>query len=126
VGLQAELGDVQQMGEVRDIPDSWHIRRKAGGFNFIVPQYQETGIAPVLGDNANKEIYKKGLPHEGWLAFEFSDFRDIEFPNAQFDLHLKDSLGGGHRITRKSMLYIKEGEIVVARQPALPPPSKGH
>jgi hypothetical protein len=37
----------------------------------------------------------------------------IEFPNAQFILHLRDSFGGEHRIQRKPMLYKKTGEIVI-------------
>jgi len=123
VGLQVGLGDFQRMAQVTNIPDSWHIRRRRPEFNFF-PSYYDTTIAPALGSRPHKEIYKKGLPHEGWLAFECVDFRDVEFPNAQFDLLLRDSLGGGHRISRKPMLYVREGQIVVPSQPTLPSSSK--
>jgi hypothetical protein len=123
VGLRANLEDFQQNGEVTNILELWRINRRKGE-SMIFPTFEETSLAPVLGGQAHKEIYKKGLPHEGWLAFEFFDFRDVEFPNAQFDLYLKDSLGGSHCISRKSMVYIKQGELVVASKPALPPSPK--
>jgi hypothetical protein len=125
VSLQAKLGDFQKNGEITNIPDSWRIKKKGTGeLDLILPTYRETTIAPVLDNPPQKEIYKKGIPHEGWVAFECYDFNDIEFPNAQFDVHLKDSLGGSHLITRKSMVYIRKGQITVAGQPTLPAPSK--
>lgn len=126
VGLHVGLEGFQQDCAITNIPDSFRIkRRREGDFDLILPSYQETTIAPILGGQAHKEIYKKGLPHEGWLAFECYSLQDVEFPNARFDLHLKDSLGGTHCISRKSMVYIRDAELVVASSPALPaPPSK--
>jgi hypothetical protein len=66
--------------------------------------------------------YKKGIPHHGWFAFEFTLLGDgMEFPNAKIDLFLRDSLGNPHTITRIAGVYPKTGELIRITPPAIPP-----
>ena len=96
---------------MKNIPPHWSIRRrKEGTLSFT---FEETLIEPALGSEPHIEVYKKGIPREGWLAFEAYPWGEVEFPNAQFDLHLKDSLGGAHCIRRPSGVYAKTGEFML-------------
>jgi len=118
IGLSATVGRRSLECTVMDaVPSAWRIKRlKAGSF---FGETVETTIAPDLLPD---EIYKKGIPHSGWLAFEYTPLKDCEFPNAEFVMHLKDSLGGIHTIRHEATIYYREGEIVVstAATPSLP------
>lgn len=112
-GLEVKLGTFQRIGETEDIPALWRIRRKKTGLLGFT--FEETPITPQLGTPAENERYSKGIPRIGWLAFAFHSFgEDVEFPNAEFKIHLIDSLGGQHCIRRSSQVYTRTGEIVVA------------
>jgi len=120
-GLQISLGDFQRLAETANIPDAWHIRKKKTG--VLGFGYEDLTIAPALGAPAESETYSKGIPRIGWLAFELHSFgEDVEFPNAEFILHLKDSLGGQHCIRKGPGVYTRTGEIVVAATKPLPSP----
>lgn len=97
-----------------DIPDHWRLK-KPNPRVLLAISYVETEITPKLGANPLDEVYKKGLPKEGWLAFELYISRgETAFPNAQFDLLLTDSLGNQHRIRRNMGLYPTLGELIRA------------
>jgi len=120
-GVRASLGSFRADGTVLDsIPDSWRIKKMRKGVVLGVV-YDEHLIEPLLGVKGHEEIYTKGIPHEGWLAFEFTLWGHMEFPNAQIELFLLDSLKGSHTIVRPAGVYSKEGELIQASQPALPP-----
>jgi hypothetical protein len=114
-GLQVSLGAFHVDGKVVEIPSLWRIKRKRDGALLGV-FYDETPINPCLGTQPD-EIYKKGHPRDGWLNFEYYAHEDIEFPNAEFKVLLKDSLGGEHCIRRESCVYKKTGELVIASDP---------
>jgi hypothetical protein len=112
-GLTVMLGDFRVEGALlQTLPDSWRIqkRKESSALNL---EYIDMPIGPCLGETPEKEVYRKGVPRVGWLAFDFYFQENVEFPNAQFTLLLKDSLGGTHRIYREPMVYRKTGEIVV-------------
>ncbi len=111
VGLRAAIGDSYVDGKIMNkIPDSWRIKKMKEG--MLTTGYEETPIDRCLGAEAHTEIYRKGVPHVGWIAFEFYSVGDVEFPNAEFNLLLKDSFGNDHRIQRKPMFYKRTGELV--------------
>jgi hypothetical protein len=115
-GIRISLGDYQINGDVKnDIPVEWRIKKKRQGILGIA--YDETPIEELLSD---KCVYKKGHPNGGWLAFEVVSSGDIEFPNAQVELLLQDSLGGRHYITREAGVYPRTGELVMATQKLSP------
>jgi hypothetical protein len=118
-GLLIELGEYRKGGDPIQIPPTMRIRREREG-TFIGTALDEFPLEPALGVSPNPEIYKRGIPHEGWLAFEVYAHGSEEFPNAQFDLLLEDSLGGSHRIRRKAGVYRATGQLVVASQPGVP------
>jgi hypothetical protein len=118
-GLQIEIGDYRKGGDRTQIPPNLRIKREREGV-FIGTAFDEFPLEPVLGVSPNSEIYKKGIPHEGWLAFEVYVHGSEEFPNAQFDLLLEDSLGGSHRIRRKAGVYRTAGQLVTASQSVVP------
>jgi hypothetical protein len=91
------------------IPDIWRIKRREETF---VPRYVDASILPILGASS-EETYQLGLPRTGWIAFELYS-GNVEFPNAFFTPLVRDSPGGGHRIERQPMAYVKTGEIVTA------------
>jgi hypothetical protein len=112
-GLQIRIGEDQFSGDlVKHIPDSWRIKKRKDGLLNIA--YEESPFDVSLGVVPHKEVYRRGIPLAGWLAFEFYFLENVEFPNAQFILILKDSLGGEHRVQKDAALYIKTGEIVTA------------
>jgi hypothetical protein len=109
--LEVNLGNFQRLGEMEAVPALWSIRKK--NFGIAGFTFEDTPITPRLGTESDR--YPKGIPRTGWLAFAFPLFgeRDIEFPNAEFTLHLTDSLGGEHDIRREPQVYTRSGEIVV-------------
>jgi hypothetical protein len=120
-GLTISLEGFQWIGEiVADIPDSWRIRRRKA-LPFAIT-FEDTPITPMLGRPAENEPYPKGIPRIVWLAFSLPTFgEEVEFPNAEFAIHLEDSLGGTHCIRRQPQVYKKTGDIVVvANKPSLP------
>jgi hypothetical protein len=78
--------------------------------------YDEFTISPRLGADPHAEIYKQGHPREGWINFELYEF--VEFPNAEFKILLKDSLGGQHWIRREPQVYKRTGELIATAVPA--------
>lgn len=111
-GLQIKLGEFQLEGQVIAIPVEWRIKRKKEG--LFVLAYEAFPLEPRIGAQPTEEIFKRGYPIRGWLAFEAYVWGDVEFPNAQFDLHLKDSLGGEHCIRRTAGVYAKQGALVTS------------
>jgi hypothetical protein len=113
-GLHINIGDFHRLGEPAEIPKLWRIKRKIQQtFSIGV---EETPVTPHLG---MAETYQKGIPQIGWLAFTSYD-EHVEFPNATFTIHLRDSLGGDHYIQREPEVYKKVGElVVVAEKPSL-------
>jgi len=112
VRLQIRVGTDNLHADLpKVIPDSWRFRRRKNElFNFA---YEDIPFDVRLGVVPHDEIYRKGVPRVGWLAFEFISMEHFEFPNAEFTLLLRDSLGGEHRIQRKPAFYKKTGEIIV-------------
>jgi len=112
-GLHVCIGQERLAGSlVNHVPDSWRIKkRKAAGVLNL--DYVETQIEPCLGEAPEHEIYRKGVPRVGWLAFEFHVLENIEFPNAKFTLSFRDSLGGDHCVERPPMLYRKVGTLLI-------------
>lgn len=114
VGARASLADFSVDGEIITTDLSWlRIKRKREGVLLAVV-YDVLAIEPFLGVNPHEEVYKKGKPHEGWLAFEFKVWGNKEFPNAQVELFLKDALGNSHTVVRPAGVYEKTGELVRA------------
>jgi hypothetical protein len=121
-GLHISLGQFQLDGEIAKTPPKWHIKKKKkGAFNL---QYEDVPIDPYLGANPHAEVYRKGIPREGWLAFEVYLFGDAEFPNAQFELFFQDALRGEHHIRRLAGVYERTGELVIDNPASENPP--GH
>lgn len=119
IALSATVGrETVECTVMNAVPSAWRIKRQKAGSFF--GETVETTISPDLPPN---EIYEKGIPHSGWLAFECMPLKDCEFPNAEFKLHLKDSLGGIHTIRREAMIYYREGEIVASTAATPPLPS---
>jgi len=111
-GLAVLIGNFQVEGELRkNIPDSWRIKRKKESA-ALSPEYIETEIGPFLGESAEAEVYRKGVPRVGWLPFDIYLQENVDFPNAHFVLRLKDSLGGEHRIERLPSVYRIVGKLV--------------
>jgi len=75
------------------------IRREREGRSSAQPWTSSAGTS--LGSLTKSGNLQERNPHEGWLAFEVYAHGSEEFPNAQFDLLLEDSLGGSHRIAEK-------------------------
>ena len=118
-GAHASLGKFYADGKVlSSIPALWRIKKKQEGISpAACLEYQ---IDPLLN---TKDIYKKGIPIDGWLAFEFFLIGEgIEFPNAKFDVSFKDSLGNSHTITRPPGVYPTDGELIRIVVPPPPPP----
>jgi len=118
-GVRASIGSFRVDGKALNlIPETWRIKKQKEGF-FFPPVYEQIEISPPLSD---KYVYKKAIPNEGWLAFEFFLVGDeLEFPNAQIDLFLKDSLNNPHTITRPAGVYPKTGELIkVSPLPQIP------
>jgi hypothetical protein len=116
VGLQVRIGAYQSMCDlVKNIPDTWQIRRRDDKYLNMV--YINTPLDSYLGSAPSEETYRTAIPRSGWLAFELYGQENIEFPNAEFNLLLMDSLGGKHRIQRKPQMYIKTGDIVAIPSP---------
>lgn len=113
-GLKISLPDCQMNGEISDIPEVWRLKKRRPA--IIGVAYDEVVIGPRIGAQPHNEVYRKGHPREGWLSFEVYAQGDAEFPNAEFTVHLKDSLGGEHRVRRNSGIYIRTGEIVISQQ----------
>lgn len=112
--LEIRLGDFWQGAERVNIPTNWRVQRKRP--NTLTAVYDEMPLEPALGVGVPGVIYKKGHPQEGWLAFQLHLFHDYEYPNAQFILHLTDSLGGEHQITREPAVYNRTGTIAEASE----------
>lgn len=120
--LEIILGSFRHNAELIEIPTQWRLKKKKeGAFFGFGYTWEETTIEPQLGASGlDTETYVKGIPRRGWLGFKFYNFGHLEFPNAEFILHLEDSLGGLHRICREPMAYDRIGEIVVASPPPTP------
>jgi hypothetical protein len=116
-GLRVSLKDFRAAGEIYPYPETWRIKRRKEG-PYMVPVYEEISVEPRLGANPHAEIYRKGIPREGWVAFELYNSHDRQFPNAQFDLLLRDSLGGEHCIRRDPQVYVKRGELLITPSPS--------
>ena len=100
VGLEVNLPGFNRIAQIENIPDLWLIRRKTSG--LLGYAFNDTTIAPQLGTPAENETYPKGIPRTGWLCFAMHLVTgEDEFPNAEFILHLKDSLGGDHSIGKQ-------------------------
>jgi hypothetical protein len=111
VALTVSLGAFKQTCDlVKSVPDAWQIRKRDEQFLNMV--YIDTPVGPCLGENADEETYPTGIPRTGWLAFELCSLENIEFPNAEINLHLVDSLGAVHLIHRSSQIYVKNGEVL--------------
>jgi hypothetical protein len=119
VGLRIELGDFRKGGDPIQIPSGLRVKRERAG-TFIGTVFDEFPMEPVLGVSTNSEIYRRGIPKEGWLAFEVYAHGTEEFPNAQFDLLLEDSFGNTHQITRSAGVYRTVGELVASTEPKTP------
>ena len=108
-GLHISLGPWSMEGQIMNrIPDDWRINKKREN-SFLVASYDEVPLEPLLRAS---EVYKKGHPVSGWLAFELYVFGDVEFPNAQFNLNVTDSFDVTHAITRKAGVYPQTGELI--------------
>lgn len=107
--LEIKLGDFRRTADVTSIPTNWRIKRPKQELFGVT--YEETTIDPHISPD---QTYQKGIPRTGWLAFEFYNQGHAQFPNAEFIIHLQDSLGGYHKIRREPMVYEKTGEIVIA------------
>ena len=119
-GLQVSLGAFRATGAITDIPSVWRIRKQSDNA-FLGSLYEDTPPIPRLGAQPHEEIYKQGHPREGWLNFEFY-LQNVDFPNAEFKILLKDSLGGEHSIHRPSGVYVRMGDLVTS-VPLIPSPS---
>jgi hypothetical protein len=108
-GLHISLGPWKIDGQIMTaIPDTWRVKKQREN-SFLVPTYDEVSLEPLLRAS---EVYRKGHPVQGWLAFELFVFGDVEFPNAQFDLNVTDSFDVTHTITRKAGVYPRAGELI--------------
>ena len=94
-------------------PESWRIRKR--NEHALNIAYIDEAIGDMLGANPDQETYRSNIPRTGWLAFEYESLENIEFRNAELQLHFKDSLGQDHVIRRDPMVYLKRGSIVDAR-----------
>jgi hypothetical protein len=123
IKLNVNVGESHLAADfVKTIPNDWRIKKRITDLFSIA--YDETPLEPpLLSAESEPQIYRKGVPKTGWIAFEWSGFSDIEFPNGEFVLFLKDSFGKWHVVTRKPMVYEKPGEIVDKyRRSSLPSP----
>jgi hypothetical protein len=118
-GLQVSLGEFRATGAITDIPSVWRIRKQSDNAFLGLP-LEDTQPAPRLGAHPHEEIYKQGHPREGWMNFELY-LQSVDFPNAEFRIVLKDSLGGEHCIRRPSGVYPKMG-VLVTTVPLIPLP----
>ncbi len=117
VALQVRVGTFEAMCDLlKQIPDSWQVRHRDERYLNMV--YLHTPVDTCLGQNPPAEIYRPAIPRSGWIAFELYALQNIQFPNAEFNLFLKDSLGEQHRVQRASQLYIKSGEIISVSTPS--------
>jgi hypothetical protein len=115
--LGMALGTWQSSGTVMNIvPSAWRIRKKRDG-SFLGNVYDDHPLEPLLRAS---QVYKKGHPCTGWLAFETYAYGDVEFPNVEFDIILTDSLGGIHHIKRQPGVYPRTGELVRIEQNPIP------
>ena len=105
--LHVSLGSFEDDGAViANLPAAWCVRRRKQ--NSFAPAYEDMRPEPRL--NATN-IYKKGIPVEGWLFFELYEYGDVELPNVQVDLLVKDSFAGEHVITREAGVYPQQSAL---------------
>jgi hypothetical protein len=116
LGVQLDDG-FQLDGSLVSIPPLWRIKRRKEGFLNLV--YFEDSMDVCLSALPHSETYRKGVPRVGWVAFECCLFENVEFPNAQFDLRIDDSLSGRHCIQKMPSIYRRMGEVVVASDPPI-------
>lgn len=95
-----------------NIPSVWRIGRPKPGSSFQDSEYyNEKSIDVRLNELPATDTYRRGVPREGWIAFE-DHFFDLEFPNGRFDVLLKDSFGGEHSIHRPATVYRRDKELI--------------
>jgi hypothetical protein len=112
-GIVVSLPGYKRSGGVHQFPEWWRIRRRKP--DTLLPVYEELPCDPQLGLNPHEEIYRKGIPRVGWIAFEMYLPPTEEFHNAQMDIHVHDSLGGTHVIRRELGVYYVPGELLIDR-----------
>lgn len=112
-GMEISLGRYHETGVFHRVPDRWRIK-KLRADDMYGELFDVTTISPQLGVDAHEEVYKKGIPHEGWVLFALlTSIGGQECPNAEFKINLVDSLGGKHSFRREAGVYRRTVGVVV-------------
>jgi len=110
--LLIQLGEeTPRVAEVISIPPVWWVKKWRSDL-FNREPIKET-IEVRLNELPPTNTYQKGVSQTGWIAFEYFTGEDIEFPNARFTVHVRDSFGKGHTFQRAAGIYKRPGQLMI-------------
>jgi len=111
--LYISIGETDKVqGNSVDLPANLAIKRPDTNYLLMPQNFRYESLQPDLTKVPLSEPYRKGIPKEGWVRFDPSDYGSAPPVNGAFFIYLEDSLGNVHWITRKPQSYKVDGELI--------------
>lgn len=105
--------DEKQQAPPAGIPENMSIKRSASGLLMLGDtNFTYESVRPDLTKIPATEPYRKGIPKEGWIRFDTTDYGCEPPCNAAFYIYMEDALGNPHWIDRQPQSYRKDGDLV--------------
>ena len=102
------------------LPTNLAVKRTVLSGTGFISEDQFEQMTPNLGEMADRNPLKRGIPQVGWICFRVGGY-DIEpAVNAGMTIYMTDSLGGFHSFVREPQNYKRDGEVVEREIPLLP------
>lgn len=105
--------DEKQQAPPADISENMSIKRPESSLLMLGdPKFTYESVRPDLTKIPATEPYRKGIPKEGWIRFDTTDYGCEPPCNAAFYVYMEDALGNPHWIDRQPQSYRKDGDLV--------------